>query len=156
VTGRDGLFGRSRLSREDGLVTLEATHLQEPHVGGHDVAETKTHDIAGDEPDDIDLLQVPITLNEGRTPDLRMERFDCLLGAVLVDEAEHHADAHDENDDACLGGVPNDGGDDRSPDKEHQQETAKLPSKDAPEADAVAAKGVWTHCCQSPVGLCAA
>ena len=141
---RDGLLGRRRLARKDGLVTLEAVHLQQPQVGGHDVAEAQTDDIAGHELDDVDLLQAPVALHKSRAADLRVERLDGLLGAVLVDEAEHDADAEDGDDDARLSGVPDDGGDDRGPQQERQQEAAQLPAEHAPDADAVAAQGVGT------------
>ena len=150
MRGRDRLLSRSRLSGEDGLVTLEAVHLQESHVGGHDVAEAESHDIAGNELDNVDLLHVPVTLHKSRAADLRVESLDGLLGAILVDETERDADADDGHDDRCLGDVPDHGSDDRGRQQKRQQKAAQLPTEHAPEADAVATQSVGTGRLQPP------
>ena len=59
-------------------------------------------------------------------------------------------------DDARLGRFADDGGHDRRPQQEHQQEAAELPSEHAPEAGAVAAQGVGTDDCQPSPRLDAA
>ena len=153
MRGRDGLFSHRRLAGEDGFVTLEAARLQDAHIGGHDVTEAKTDDIAGHELGDVDLLHVPVALHKSRAPDLRMERLDGLLGAILVDKAEHDADTEDSDDNARLGGVSDHGGDDRGRQEKRQQEAAQLPAEHVPDADAVTAESVGTDRLQAPSGL---
>ena len=153
--GRGRLRSRRRLARQDRLVALEAIRREQPQVRGHDVSHPEAHDVAGHERDDVDLLRLPVALDEGGAADLRVERLDRLLGAVLVDEAEPDAQGDDRQDDPGRRRLADRRRDHRRRYEEHEQEAAELASKHAPGAGPVTAQDVRAELVQPPPRLLA-
>ena len=90
---RVGRLGRDlRLAGQHGLVALELVDLEQAQVGRDDVADAQMHDVARHDLGDVDLGRLPVAIDEGEVADLRVQRLDGLLRAVLVEEAQ--ADAH--------------------------------------------------------------
>src|SRR6266536_3268523 len=149
------LTGRRRLAGQHRLLAFQTVRFKEPQIGRNDVAHPQPNDVAGHEPDDIDLLHLPVTVDERPPADLRVQRLDGLLGAVLIDEAEPDAEADDRQDDPGLCRLANRGRDDCGRKQEHEQEAAELPRQHAPEAGAMAAQDVRANLLEAPSRLLA-
>ena len=54
---------------------------------GHHVADAQMHEVAGNDLADADLRRLPVAIDEGEMADLRVQRLDRLLRAVLVEKA---------------------------------------------------------------------
>ncbi len=93
---------RERLACQHRFVALQALRLQQPQVGGDDVADLDPDDIARHQLGHVDPFGLPVAQGKGRVPQLRMERLDRALGAVLIEEAEPDAQAADQKDDERI------------------------------------------------------
>ena len=142
AAGRGRLRSRYRLAGQHRLVALEVVRLQQPQVGGDDVSHTQSNEIARHELDDVDLLRLPIALDQGGAVDLGVKRLDRPLGAELVHKAEPYAQADDRQDDSGIRRLAHRSRDSRRRDEQNQQEAAELPCQHAPEADTVAAQDI--------------
>ncbi len=111
--------------------------FDQAQVGRNDVANTQVHEIAGNDLGDVDLGGLAITIDERQVTDLRVERLDRLLGAVLVHEAQPDAHQHDPADDQSLSAIPHNRRD-HGRDKQQQQQVAThLSDKNRNGTDAV-------------------
>ena len=103
--------GTSSRPEVDSPVSTASSHsssvgVEQSNIGRDDVADRKLHQITGHQLGDVDPLGRPVPHDERRMMDLRMQRLDCKLGAVLVDEAETDRDRHDHGDDQGVVGSP--------------------------------------------------
>ena len=85
------LLRRQRLAGEHGLVAFQPLGLQQPQVGRHDVADGEPHDVAGHQLGDVDRWRLAVAHGQGGVAQLRVQRLDRPLGAVLVEEPESDA-----------------------------------------------------------------
>jgi hypothetical protein len=90
---------RHRLAGEDGLVAFELVGLDDPQIGGHDVADLQGHDVTGDEDAHVHLASRAVPPGQGAVVDVAKEGCDRPRGAVLVDEAQSDAQDQDQGDD---------------------------------------------------------
>ena len=75
--GRGRLLDRHRLAGEHRLVALELGHVEQPQVGGHDVADAERDDVAGHEVGDVDRDHVaPSRQTTAVVVDARVQRGD--------------------------------------------------------------------------------
>ena len=100
-----GLRTRQRLAREHRFVTFELGCLQEPDVGGDQVADAHRQHVAGDKVTDVDALLLAIPLHHRLMLDVGVQGRDGALGAVLVHEAQPDTQQDDRRDDRRVGGV---------------------------------------------------
>ena len=97
--GSAALGLRHRLTGEDRLVALELARLEEPQVGGHQVAGAQQHDVARHQLGDVHRHGGPSRRMSGPVADAGVQRLDDTLGAILVEEAEADAQGDDGQDD---------------------------------------------------------
>ena len=69
--------------------------FHQAQVGWNHIADTQVHDVAGDDVGHVDLDRLPVAIDEGEMANLRVQRLDRLLGAVLVQKAQPDAHHHD-------------------------------------------------------------
>lgn len=98
----DSFLRRERLACQHRFVALQSLRLQQPQIGGHHVADLDPDDIAGHQLGHVDALDFPVAHDKRRVPQLRMQRLDCSLGAVLIEEPEPYAQGADQEDDQSV------------------------------------------------------
>ena len=147
------LHGGLRLARQHGLVTLELVCRQHPQVGRHDVADAQVHDVSRNDPGDVDLARLAVALDERQVLDLGMQRLDCLLGAVLVHEAQPDAHRHDPADDQRLGEIAHDRRDDRGDEEQAEEIAPHLADENRQGADTARPQHVRPVLLQAPARL---
>ena len=93
------LFSRVGLPGQQGLVDEQIARLQQPAIGGHDVARAKMNHVARDEAVDrhhgLGAIPPHVRLQGYGTA----EGLDRVLGPNLLDEVQHHAEQDDHSDD---------------------------------------------------------
>ena len=120
-------FGdRHRLAGQHGLVALEVRHVEQPQVGGHDVADAKRDDVAGHEVGDVDARSARRRARPPPRGGGRVQRGHGVRRAVLVEEAQAHAEHDDRGDDRGVRGVAGQARDDRRGKQQHQERVAHL------------------------------
>jgi len=111
--------------------------LQQAQIGRNHVTDAQMNEIAGHDLGHADLRRLSVPIDKGQMADLRVQRLDGLLRAILVQEAQTDAHQHDAADDQRLGSIA-DNSRDNSRDKQQQQQVAaQLPDKNRERADAV-------------------
>ena len=133
-TGRRGDRGgrldrRDGLAGEDGLVALQLVGLQQPQVGGDQVTHAQGHHVAGDQLAHVQTLLFAVAPDQGLVADVGVQRGDRQLRAVLVDEAQPHAQDDDRGDDRPVGGVAGGRGDACRGEQQDEQRVAELTAR---------------------------
>ncbi len=124
---RGRLRDRQRLAGQDGLVAFELRGLDQPEVGGHDVADAQGDDVARDERCDVDAALLPVAPDERLVVDVAVQRRDGVRRAVLVDEPEPDAERDDRGDDRRVRRIAREARDGRRREQQQEQRVAQLP-----------------------------
>jgi hypothetical protein len=144
---RDGLAG------QDGLVALQLVGLQQPQVGRDHIAHAQGHHVARHQVTHVQALLAAVAPDQGLVADACVQRGDRHLGAVLVDEAQPHAQDDDRGDDGPVGGVAGGGGDARGGQQQDQQRVAELAAQDPKGGHPVGGQHVAADTSQPAGGL---
>jgi hypothetical protein len=147
VDGDRALDGRDGLAGEGGLVDLEVADLDQAEVGGDGVARLEVDEVADDEGLGADTAAAAVAEHVGLGDDHRVEGSDRLLGAVLLEEADHSVDEDDGADDQGVDVVAEERGDDGGGDEDDDERLDELIEE--------AAEGGLTPAGGHPVGAVA-
>ncbi len=135
---RVGCLGRDlRLARQHRLVALQLVGLQQAQISRNHVTNAQMHDVAGHDLGDADLRRLAVPIDEGQVANLRVQRLDRPLRAVLVQKAQADTHQHDAADDQCLGSITDDSRDDSRHKQQQEQVATQLPDENRKCADAV-------------------
>ena len=138
-----GLLDRHRLAGEHRLVALELGRLEQPDVGGDDVADRRAARRRRERASTTSTRCGRAVADDERgVPDLRVQRRDRLLGPVLVHEAEPDRQADDHADDHRVGRVAREARHRGRGEQQQEQRIAELTREDAPRAHRVTAQRV--------------
>ena len=141
----DHLRCRHGLAGQDGLVTLELDLLEDADVGGDDVADVQRHHVAGHEIGHRDPGLRAVAGHQRLVADVRVQRGDRALGAVLVDEAQADAEHHDRGDDPAVGGLTRGRGHEGRGEQQDEQRVAQLSDEHPERGDPVLGEDVATE-----------
>jgi hypothetical protein len=104
--------------------------LQQPQISGDQVPHAQRHHVAGHQVAHVQALLAPVAPDQGLVADACVQRRDRHLGAILVDEAQPHAQDDDRGDDGPVGRVASGGRDACRGQQQDQQRVAELAAKD--------------------------
>ena len=87
-------------------------HLEQSKIRRNHIPDPQMRDVTRDKLCDGDLGRSAVAINNGKMLDLGMQLLDCLLRAVLVEEAQTDTHRHDRADDQRLRPIADQGRDD--------------------------------------------
>ena len=128
--GIRGLGDGQGLSRERGLVDLEARLLDHPPVGMHAVPLREEHDVAGDEVGRLDLMVPAVPDDAGERDGLLAKPVEGRGGLPFRDEADGGVEEDHDEDGPGLDAFPERQGDAAGGDEQHHHQALELMQED--------------------------
>ena len=104
------LLSRHRLARQGRLLDVEVSRLEEARVGRHTISRHQPDDVTGNQVAPPDFAPGSIAESSCRRRDDVAQSFRDAVGAVRLNEVEHHTQDHHEDNDGGVDPLPEDRG----------------------------------------------
>ena len=128
------LLDRLRFPGQHGFLDAQIGRFQQAGIGRDGIPGFQLDDIARNQLARGDFLQMPIAPDAHVRNSHALEGCHRLLGAVFLGKAEHSVENHDNHDDQRIDRLPQNDGNDRRNDQDHDHDPGKLLQQNRPGA----------------------
>ncbi len=124
--GFSGLLNRNGFAGKDSFLDPEPGRLNQPQIGGNLLARLQKHDTTRHHLGVVDAAARAIAQNRGAGRDHLADGLHRLLGAALLDKADHRVGDDNRQDHSRIDHMPETGGDDCGTEKDVDQHIMEM------------------------------